>query len=81
MADADDIKGPQRFIVVVHRAWHEPQIRISVDDVGLSVSMTLLDFTKALYAELGASPESQKLCDAAVDRVVAGMKDATSRVM
>ena len=62
-------------LIVVSRKWHEPMIRVDVTTLGIGVTMTLEDFVQALEAESGAS------LAAAAERVVAGMKKETSKVM
>lgn len=74
-------KGPERYAVVASRAWHKPGIRVAVDDLTISVSMTLVDFFQALFIEAGCNEEAKAALLAAGDRVVAGMKQETERVM
>lgn len=62
-------------LVVVSRKWHEPFIRVDVTTVGVGVTMTLEDFVQALGAEAGTDLQ------AAAERVVAGMKQETSRAV
>lgn len=64
----------QNQLVVVSRKWHEPFIRIDVTSVGIGITMTLEDFILALEKETGAA------LTGAANRVVAGMKQETSRV-
>lgn len=63
-------------LVVVSRKWHEPFIRVDVTTVGIGVTMTLEDFVQALAHEVGL-----ETLQAAAERVVAGMKQETSRAM
>lgn len=62
-------------LVVVSRKWHEPFIRVDVTTVGIGVTMTLEDFVQALGQEAGVDLQ------AAAERVVAGMKQETSKAM
>lgn len=70
-----------RYAVVVSRLWHEPKIRVSVDDAGIAASMILVDFVEALFRELSLPESEQARVIAAVDRIVAEMKDSTGRAM
>lgn len=67
-----------KTLMVVSREWHNPSIRVSVDEVGIAVSMLLPDFLQALALELSADPDS---LFAAADKVVCGMKQETGRAM
>lgn len=78
---AETPKGPERYAVVISRTWHKPGIRVSVDDFGIAVSMMLVDFFQALFIEAGCNEEAKASLLAASDRVVAGMKQETERVM
>lgn len=74
-------EGYARYSVVVSRLWHKPQIRVSVDDAGIAASMVLVDFVEALFRELNLPESEQARVIAAVDRIVAEMKDSTGRAM
>jgi hypothetical protein len=63
-------------LIVVSRKWHEPMIRVDVTEVGIGVTMTLEDFVLALEQEAGCG----RLL-AAAERVIAGMKRETGKVM
>ena len=62
-------------LVTVSRLWHEPMIRVDVTTVGIGVTMTLEDFVRALEIETGTQ------LTAAAERVIAGVKRETSKVM
>ena len=66
----------EKQLITVSRKWHEPMIRVDVTEVGVGITMTLEDFVIALEHESG---HSQLL--AAAERVIAGMKQETGRVM
>lgn len=68
----------EKNLVVVSREWHKPNIRVSIDDIGVAVSMLLPDFLHALALELNADPEA---IFAAADKIVSGMKQETARAM
>lgn len=65
-------------LVAVSRKWHEPFIRVDVTEIGIGITMTLEDFVLALAQEAKVAPDT--LLPAA-DRVVAGMKKETAKVM
>lgn len=65
----------ERSLVVVSRMWHEPFIRIDVTNVGIGLTMTLDDFVQALEHEAGVPLRT------AAERVVAGMKAETTKVV
>jgi hypothetical protein len=67
--------------MVVSRQWHGPEIRVSVDETGISVTMMLPDFLRALVTEMQLKPEALPHLTAAAERVVAEMQESTARVM
>lgn len=73
------MSGSSRFVVVASRQWHQFDVRVSVDDHGISVSMLLPYFLRALAKEIGVA-DSMAL-EAAAAKVVADMQAETSRVM
>ncbi len=66
----------EKQLVTVSRKWHEPFIRVDVTTIGVGVSMALEDFVLALEQEAGCGPLS-----AAATRVIAGMKQETTKAM
>ena len=80
-----ETKGISKNLLTVSRLWHNPQIRVSVDDVGISVSTMLPDFLEALLHELAIPAQErdaarEKLFEAA-ERVCTGIKAETGKVM
>lgn len=80
-----------RSTVVISRRWSGPMIKIDVrrtgPDTGVEVSMSLAEFLQALVQEIGNPAlimrQAALLAAAndAADRVCAGMKSETTRVM
>src|SRR5687767_11401322 len=58
-----------RHVVVISRHWNNPEIKISVTDVLLAISMPLPEFTKALATELGAGNGQIEKLNTAVNAV------------
>lgn len=80
-----ETKGIAKNVLTISRLWHQPQIRVCVDDVAVSVSTMLPDFLEALIHELGI-PEGERdaararLFEAA-ERVCTGIKAETAKAM
>lgn len=72
-----------RSLVIMSRKWDNPHIRVTVDKVGISVSMMIDDFLDALRIELAAQgmQTTQNALDQAATRVLEGMKEETRRAM
>lgn len=72
-----------KTIIIISRKWKEPQIRVTVDKIGISVSMMIDDFLDALHAELSSQGMqiAQNALDQAATRVIEGMKEQTTRAM
>lgn len=77
----------KRDVITVSRRWHEPQIRTTIDFDGISIQMPLEDFVEALKQEVGSvtwtfkKDSFNRQLDAAVERVVKGMKEETAKVV
>lgn len=68
----------EKQLVTVTRKWHEPFIRVDVTEVGIGVTMTFEDFILAMSHETGIAPATLL---AGAERVLAGMKRETAKVM
>lgn len=77
----------EKNVVTVSRNWHNPRITTTVSREGIEIGMGLNDFVTAVKREIGSvamvftQAEFDKRFEAAVDRVVAGMKAETAKVM
>jgi hypothetical protein len=77
----------QRSVVTITRQWHAPQITTRITNEEISVSVALPDFLEALTRELGPvtwvfTDRAFKVkFDAAVERVLQGIKDETAKVV
>lgn len=77
----------EKHVVLVSRQWHNPDIRVDVTPDGIGISATLPDFLAAMVEEAGSplftmtKAQQLRALTAAAERVVAGMKAETARVM
>lgn len=73
--------------LTISRKWHMPQIETSVSNESISLKCDLDDFIEAVAQELGPvtwvfSDKAFRLkLDAAVERVLQGIKDESSKVV
>ena len=74
-------------ILTISRKWHNPQIRTTVGLDGIAIEIELADFIEALHKEIGTvswvfQDKTFKLrFDAAVERVLKGIKEETIKVI
>ena len=74
-------------VLTVSRKWNNPKIRTRIDHEGIDVSIELQDFLAALVQELGpvtwvfTDRTFQVKFDAAVARVLSGIKEETVKVV
>jgi len=56
--------------VVVSKHWKNPDIKVSINDEGLTMQVSLDDFCRALAAELGVDPEAAvKSCATVIEKI------------
>lgn len=87
-ADRSEVPGVEmkKTTVVISRKWHHPQITMSVTDEGIRIEIPLEDFLKALCDEIGkvtwvfTKAEFLRRYDAAVEKVISGIKEETVRI-
>jgi len=76
-----------KSIVTISRHWKNPKITTSISTDGIAIQMSMEDFVTALKEEIGSvtwvvmqKTFSERL-DAAVEKVISGMKQETVKVM
>jgi hypothetical protein len=73
--------------VTISKKWHKPQITTVIDKVGISVSMSMDDFKKALLTEVGSvtwvfnNDTFASILEGAIGRVLYGIKEETTKVV
>lgn len=76
-----------KSVVTVSRKWHSPTIQTTVSSEEISLSCDLVDFCEAVVQELGSvawvfTDRTFRLkFDAAVARVLQGIKDESAKVV
>lgn len=76
-----------KTILTISRKWHSPQITTTLSNEAISLSCDLDDFFMAVQEELGSvrwvfSDATFKVkFDAAVERVIQGIKDESAKVV
>jgi len=76
-----------KTVVVVSRKWHAPLITAYVTQTEVGVSMALLDFVKALAAEIGnpatllTNAQLLRVLEAATAKVTTEMKLSSTSVV
>lgn len=76
-----------KHVVVVSRTWPDTAIRIDVTDIGIGISMSLVDFIAALATEAGnptlllTGAQLKGRLDKAAAAVCDAMKAETAKVM
>ena len=66
-----------KHIIVISRKWHNPKISMMLTDEDLSFAIDLVDFIKAVKAEMNGDGNIED----AVDKVVKGIKTESVRIM
>lgn len=75
-----------RTVVTVSRKWDNPSIETTVTNDEISLSMHIDDFAEALTQELGpialilTKGQFKKQLDAAIIRVISGIKQESKKV-
>lgn len=64
--------------VIISRQWHNPEIDTVISTDGISLSMKIEDFKKALAIELNTSDDK---VSEAVDQVILGIKKESVQVV
>lgn len=76
-----------KTFLTISRKWHSPQIEITLSSESISLACNLDDFFMAVQEELGSvrwvfSDATFKVkFDAAVERVIQGIKDESAKVV
>jgi len=77
----------QRVVITVSRKWNNPRIETTINDEGISLSMSLEDFAEALLAEIGSvaftvtKGQFKDKVRAAIERVITGIKEESAKVV
>ena len=76
-----------RACVTVSRKWNNPKITTTVDAEGITLKIDLADFVEAVKREIGPITLVFKqdtffgLMDSAIEKVIAGIKDESAKVV
>jgi len=76
-----------KSVVTISRYWNNPQIKTTIDDNEINVSIDLMDFLFAVKREIGSvttiltKDAFSKRFDNSVARVIEGIKEETIKVV
>ena len=76
-----------KSVVTISRYWKNPKITTSISTEGISIQMNMEDFITALKQEIGSvtwvvtQKTFNERLDIAIEKVLAGMKEETIKVV
>jgi hypothetical protein len=76
-----------KTVLTISRKWHNPQIHTTISQDGISLSIDIEDFEKALLNELGSvatvitRKQLKNRMQAAIKSVLEGIKEESAKVI
>ena len=76
-----------KTVITVSRYWNNPKITTTISKSGISLQMDMEDFVKALKTEIDSvtwvftKDEFEKRVDAAVEKILRGIKEESVKVV